>query len=288
MAANTTQQTLQTEPLSAITGVRLTGLDLSREISPETAGLLREAFTRHAVICVPNQKISGDDQIRFARLFGKADADFVGKPTMNEYASEDGPAKRGVLFISNLKQDGKHIGALPDGELHFHSDGAHRKSPYRATTLYAIKIPSRGGETKFANLAAAWEALPIEMQQRVEGLKVHNVYDTQAHLREQTNENDDTLSNAIHPLVRTHPDTGRKSLFLSRLMTRCITGVDRAESDALLEQLFTHIEQPQFIYAHKWALDDLLIWDNRTVNHARNDFPAHEERHMRRVTVSEP
>lgn len=288
MTQSATVQDIKTEPLSVVTGVRISGLDLTIEIHADTADMLREALARHAVICIPNQKISGEDQIRFARVFGKADADFVGTPTMNEYPGEDGPAKRGIMFISNLKQDGKNIGALPDGELHFHSDGAHRKSPYRATTLYSIKIPSRGGQTKFANLAAAWEALPQDMQQRIEGLRVHNVYDTRAHLREQTNENDSKLSNAIHPLVRVHPDTGRKSLFLSRLMTRCVVDMDRGESDALLEELFTHIEQPQFIHAHDWALDELLIWDNRTVNHARNDFPAHEERHMRRVTVSEP
>ncbi|MBM3609595.1 MAG: TauD/TfdA family dioxygenase, partial [Alphaproteobacteria bacterium] len=154
--------------------------------------------------------------------------------------------------------------------------------------LYAIKIPSRGGETKFANMAAAWEALDPAMRKRVEELRVHNVYDTRAHLRSQTDETDETLSNAIHPIVRAHPDTGRKSLFLSRLMTRNIVGMDRKESDALLEQLFDHIEQPRFVYAHQWALDDLLIWDNRSVNHARNDFPAHEPRHLRRVTISEP
>ena len=282
------EETLRIEPLSAILGARLEGIDLSQDISEENAGLMRDALARHTVLCFPAQKISGDDQIRFARVFGKADADFVGKPTMHDKPADDGPAKRGVLFISNLKQDGKNIGALPDGELHFHSDGAHRKSPYRATTLYAIRIPSVGGETKFAHLGAAWDALDAGMQQRIENLKVQNVYDTRAHLRSQTNETDETLSNAIHPIVRTHPDTGRKSLYLSRLMTRCIVDMPRAESDALLDILFDHIEQPQFIYAHPWALDDLLIWDNRSVNHARNDFPAQQERHMRRVTVSEP
>ena len=96
------------------------------------------------------------------------------------------------------------------------------------------------------------------------------------------------LSNAIHPIVRIHPDTGRKSLYLSRLMTRNIVGMNPGENETLLEKLFQHIERPEFIYAHPRKLGDLLIWDNRSVNHARNDFPANETRHMRRVTVSEP
>ncbi len=282
------EQTVTFELLSATLGARVHGVDLTREIDEACAETLRQGLAKHMVLCVSDQKISGDDQIRFARVFGKADADFVGKPSFHEQASDDGPAKRGVLFISNMKEDGKNVGALPDGELQFHSDGAHRKSPYRATTLYSIKIPSRGGDTKFANMAAAWDALPPSLQERLLDLRVHNVYDTRAHLRSQTDENDDTLSNAVHPLVQTHPDTGRKSLFLSRLMTRKIVGWDRAASDALLDQLFDHIEKPEFVYAHKWRLDEIVIWDNRSVNHARSDFPPEEIRHMRRVTVSEP
>jgi taurine dioxygenase len=196
--------------------------------------------------------------------------------------------KRGIIFISNKKMGDENVGSLPDGELHFHSDGAHRKSPYRATTLYSLELPSRGGETKFADLRAAYDALSDEMKHRLEGLEVHNIYDTRATLRDQTDITDEKLSNAIHPVVRTHPDTGRKSLYLSRLMTRNVIGMDKAASDALLEELFAHIEKDAFIYAHPWTLGDLLIWDNRSVNHARNDFPANETRHMRRVTVSEP
>lgn len=282
------EQTITFEPLGNVLGARVNGIDLTKPIADECADALRMGLARHMVLCVSNQKISGDDQIRFARIFGKADADFVGKPTFHDKPSEDGPAKRGVLFISNMKEDGKNVGALPDGELHFHSDGAHRKSPYRATTLYSIRIPSQGGDTKFANLSAAWDALPPSLQERLDGLQVHNVYDTRAHLRTQTDEYDDTLSNAVHPLVKMHPDTGRKSLYLSRLMTRKIVGWDRTASDALLDQLFDHIEKPEFVYAHKWQLDEILIWDNRSVNHARSDFPSEEIRHMRRVTVSEP
>ncbi len=281
-------EAIKIEPTGKACGARITGVDFSRPDDEGRAEVLRAALAKHMVLCFPGQKISDDDQIRFARIFGKADADFVGKPSFNADPVPDGPAKRGILFISNLKEDGKFIGALPDGEMHFHSDGAHRKSPYRATTLYSIKIPSRGGDTLFANLADAYDALPAALKARVESLQVHNVYDTRLLVRTETDVNDEKVSKAIHPIVRIHPDTGRKSLYLSRLMSHTIIGMDKAESEALLEELFQHIEQPQFVYGHKWALDDLVIWDNRSVNHARSDFPAEEQRHLRRVTVSEP
>ena len=279
---------IEFEPLSPVLGARVHGVDLARPDSPERAETLRAALAKYCVLCFPAQTIDNDDQIRFARIFGRADSEFLGKAENVEYPADDGPAKRGVLYISNLKENGVNIGALPDGELHFHSDGAHRKSPYRCTSLYAIEIPSVGGETKFANMQMAWDALPDAMKRRVEGLVVNNVYDTRAHLREQTDETDDSLSNARHPLVRVHPDSGRKSLFLSRLMTRNVAGMPRAESDALLDELFEHVEKREFVYAHPWKVADLLIWDNRSVNHARNYFPPTERRHMRRVTVSEP
>jgi taurine dioxygenase len=279
---------IEFEPLSSILGARVHGVDLTEPDSAARTLMLREAFAQYCVLCFPRQTITNDDQIRFARNFGRADADFMGKPTANDTPEYDGPAKRGVMYISNLRENGQQVGALPDGELHFHSDGAHRKSPYRATSLFSIEIPSVGGETKFANMQMAYDRLPAAMKQRLEGLVVNNVYDTRALLREQTDETDEKLSNARHPLVRVHPDSGRKSLYLSRLMTRNIVGMDRAESDALLAELFAHIERPEFIYAHSWKVADLLIWDNRAVNHARADFPASERRHLRRVTVSEP
>lgn len=280
----TATQALEITPLSPVLGARISGIDLSKPIEPEAARQIRDAFHRYCVLCFSRQDISSDDQIRFAGLFGKADAS-VEPVTFDE--AEKRP-KRGIMYISNLKENGENVGALPDGELHFHSDGAHRASPYRCTTLYSMKIPSVGGETRFANMYAAYDTLPEATKRKLEGLCARYVYDVRATLRQQTNEMDETLSTAVHPLVRTHPDTGRKALYLSRLMTRNIVGMDRAESDRLLDELFEHTERPQLVYAHTWAVSDLLVWDNRCLNHARNDFPASEQRHLRRVTVSEP
>ena len=279
---------IRIEKLQPSLGVRISGIDLNSEDVETHADLLRDQFVNNAVMVLSSPGLESNNHVRFARLFGKADADYVSPADHPGKPDGDGSPKRGIIFISNKRTDGEITGSLPDGELHFHSDGAHRKSPYRATTLYSLELPSRGGETKFADLRAAYDALSDDMKKRLAGLQVHNIYDTRATLREQTDTSNDKLSNAIHPIVRTHPDTGRKSLYLSRLMTRNVVGMDPAQSEKLLEELFQHIERPEFIYAHPWKLGDLLIWDNRSVNHARNDFPANETRHMRRVTVSEP
>jgi taurine dioxygenase len=275
---------IKVKRLSPIVGGRIEGIELRRPIESETKQLLLNSFAQYSVLCLPNQKIEPDDQIRFAEVFGQADAE-IGTKTQSREKVENFQ-KRGMMFISNLRQNDMPIGELPDGELHFHSDGSHRSRPYRATTLYAIKVTSVGGETKFANMYAAYDALPDQMKQRIEGLEARHVYDKRAYRREETNENDDSLSSAVHKLVRIHPDTGRKSLYLSRLMTRSIIGLDRVESDAMLEELCEHAEKDEFVYAHRWMPDDLLIWDNRCLNHARNNFPKEQERHLRRVTVS--
>lgn len=272
------------EPMSPVLGARVRGVDLSRHTPEPVKQELRDAFHRYGVLCFPDQKLEPDDQFRFASIFGRADTGKAGRIVANEGKERE----RGVMIITNIRENGKPIGALPDGEMHFHSDGSHRDVPYRATTLYAVQIPSRGGETKFANLYMAYETLPDEMKARIADLKASYIYDVYATLRDQVNESAENLSNAVHPLVKTHPATGRKSLYLSRLMSRSIVGMEREESDALLEELFEHAERPEFVYAHEWTVGDLLIWDNRCLNHARNDFPADEIRLMRRVTVSEP
>ena len=182
---------LDIEPLSPVLGARVLGVDLGKPVPGETADAIRAAFLAYHVLCFPGQDITEADQARFAELFGHADADKGIRPVKNEGRGRE----KGIMFITNIREDGKPIGALPDGEMHFHSDGAHRDVPYRGTTLYAQKIPSRGGETKFANLTKAYEALSDELKTKIDGLEAHYVYDVYATLRHQTNDNDDSLSN---------------------------------------------------------------------------------------------
>lgn len=279
----TITRTLIVEPAHPAVGAIVTGIDLRRPIDPGAAVELRAAFTRHAVLCLPGQSIEAGHQVEFAALFGPVDDDDRRQDDPNETQS-----RPGVMFVSNIREDGKLIGVLPDGEMHFHSDGMHRDNPYRATTLYAIKVPSRGGDTLFSSQAAAYEALPADMRNRLDGLKARHVFNYNKTTRAEMRTDLDETAFAIHPLVRTHPDSGRKSLYLSRLMTHSIVGMENAEGEELLLDLIDHCEKSDFVYAHKWKPDDLVIWDNRCVNHARTDFPADEPRLLRRYTVSEP
>ena len=275
---------LDFSPLSPVVGAMVHGLDLRREIDDATAERLREAFARHALLCVRGQQVTASEHARFVAVFGPVDTGY----RVRSGARSDDVRKRGVMLVSNIRKDGKPIGSLPDGEMQFHSDGAHRDVPYMATSLSAVRIPSRGGDTLFANLAAAHEALDEATRERITGLRVRNMYGYDDTFRDETtDENDPNSSSATHALVRTHPETGRKALYLNRLMTRRVIGMDRGESDALLARLFDHAERPEFVYAHKWAVGDVLIWDNRCLNHARTDFPRDEDRLLRRYTITD-
>jgi taurine dioxygenase len=213
--------------------------------------------------------------VRFAETFGSP-----AKTTSGRTFSDKHPS---VMLISNIREDGKPIGALPDGEMHFHSDQCHQTTPAKATMLYAIEVPSKGGDTLFSNAYTAYETLPEDIKQRIAGRRALNAYTSDTTLR--TANYDDAKSSYWHPVARTHPATGRKALYVNRLMTREIEGLPRKESDAILEKLFDHLEQPRFIYGHVWRPGDTLMWDNRCTLHARTDFSAGERRLLRRVTI---
>jgi taurine dioxygenase len=227
------------------------------------------------VILLRNQTLDEDTQVRFAETFGPP-----AKVTSDRTFSVKHPS---VMLISNIREDGKPIGALPDGEMHFHTDQCHQATPAKATMLYAIEIPSKGGDTLFSNAYAAYETLPEDIKQRIAGRRALNAYTADTTLR--TANYDDARSSCWHPVVRTHPATGRKALYVNRLMTREIEGLPREESEAILQKLFDHLEQPRFIYQHVWRPGDILMWDNRCTLHARTDFSAGERRLLRRVTI---
>ncbi|MDH3239216.1 MAG: TauD/TfdA family dioxygenase [Alphaproteobacteria bacterium] len=273
--------TVSVTPLSASLGARIEGLDLRSLPQGDDLAQVRRAFLDHQVVVFPGQKISAGDQIAFCELFGAADSDYKAPP------QRDDDYRKGVMLVSNVRKNGVPIGNLPDGDMQFHSDGAHRASPYLATTLYAIRVPLQGGDTLFANLYAAYEALDDPTKARIADLRVHNAYILDATSRDEESRPGGILREAEHPLVRVHPETGRKALYVNRLMTRFIVGQDDAEGRVLLDTLLDHVERPEFIYAHKWTAGDFVMWDNRCVNHARTDFSAEEVRLLRRYTISE-
>jgi taurine dioxygenase len=278
----TTTSTLKENPstvsvrqLSPALGAEIMGVDLRNPISNELKQKFLDVWHQHLVILLRNQTLDEDAQVRFAGTFGTPAKNTSGRTFSARHPS--------VMLVSNIREDGKPIGALPDGEMHFHTDQCHQATPAKATMLYAIEIPSKGGDTLFSNAYAAYETLPDEIKQRIAGRRAFNAYTTDTTLR-STNY-DDAKSSYWHPVVRTHPATGRKALYVNRLMTREIEGLPREESDAILEKLFDHQEEPRFVYGHVWRPGDILMWDNRCTLHARTDFSAGERRLLRRVTI---
>jgi taurine dioxygenase len=277
-AADIKNSAINILPLSPGIGAEIVGVDLSRDLDAGTFERIRQAWYDYNILLFRGQRLAEEDQVRFAGRFGEL-AKLVNK-------NEGMTGHPAVMLVSNVKKDGKLIGALPDGEMYFHSDQCYVERPCAATMLYSIEIPSRGGNTLFANMYKAYDALPEDMRRRIAGRRAVNVYDydRSATARPQGEIRKDAPSYA-HPVVRTHPVTGRKALYVNRLMTQYILDIPRAESDELLKFLFDHQEQPRFVYEHVWTPGELMIWDNRCTLHARSDFDAAERRMLRRVIV---
>jgi alpha-ketoglutarate-dependent taurine dioxygenase len=273
---DTPSASFATRPLSPALGAEIIGLDLRQPMSDEVFAKVLQTWHDSLVVLLRDQELSEDDQVRFAERFGP-----LGKSTRGHYIGKN-PA---VMLISNIRENGKQIGALPDGEMQFHTDQCHQERPAMASMLYSIEVPSVGGNTIFANAYKAYETLPEAIKRRIEGRRALNAYDYDTASVKRGTKPREGVPSYWHPIVRTHPATGRKALYVNRLMTIAIEGLPEAESDDLLNLLFDHQEQRAFVYEHHWRVGDLLLWDNRCTLHARTDFSEHERRLMRRVTI---
>ncbi len=263
-------------PLSDALGAEVFGVDLSAPLTDEETAAIRQAFLDHQLLIFSGQDMTDEDHVRLCELFGP-----VQPERMNPDLADK--ARPGIHFVSNTRPDA----ILPHGDIVFHMDQVQYETPCLAMSLYGIEVPSKGGETLFSNARAAYEALPDATKRRLDGLKCFNcyLYDSPNVLRRVT-EREENAPRAIHPVVRTHPETGRKAIHVSRLSTDYIVDMDREESDALLDELFELMEEDRFVYMHKWRPGDLAIWDNRCVMHARNDYDsANERRLLRRIAV---
>ena len=188
-------------------------------------------------------------------------------------------------MVTNLTEDGKPLGSFGDGEVWFHHDGSFREIPYAATVLYGMAVTSTGGETVFANMYMAYDRLSEATKKRIDGLDGLNVYDYASTGRVDLEQDISNINHWVHPLVIRHPDTGRRALYVSPLITARIEGLSKTESDMLLEELFRYQEDDEIIFEHKWNAGDLVMMDNRSITHARRDFPAGEPRMLRRTMV---
>jgi len=279
------QTSLVVRPLSPALGAEIVGVDLRQELPAETVAAMLDAWHRHLVLLFRNQSLSEDEQIRFARHFGGLQERTRPAEARNEAAHIKHPEV--TMLVSNIRENGKLIGSLPDGEMHFHSDQCYLEKPANGTFLYAIEIPGQGGDTLFLNMYKAYETLPADIKARVDGKKALNayIYDSTTRGVNRAKLDFSAHPHFAQPIVRTHPDTRRKALYVNRLMTWTVEGMTDDDGSALLDRLFDHMEQDQFIYAHQWRIGDLVLWDNRCTLHARTDFSDKERRMLRRHVV---
>jgi taurine dioxygenase len=276
--------TMTVRPFTAMIGAEVTGVDLACPLHDAELEAIKQAWHRHLVLVFRDQTLTDPQLERFSARFGALDrkpiyADEVVDTTTSDY----------VCVISNVKIDGRPIGELGDGEAVWHTDMSYNELPPSAAALYALEIPASGGETGFANMYAAYEALTPQLRQRVRTLwcKHDATRNSAGGLRRGMPEVIDpsTSPGTAHPMVRTHPETGRDALYLGRRRHAYIVGLPLVESERLLDKLWAHASQPQFSWHHTWALGDLVLWDNRCVMHRRNPFDPAARRVMHRTQV---
>ncbi len=276
-------------PLSEVMAAEIVGLDVSRPLDGETFAAVNKAFLDHQVLCFRGQNLSPDGQIAFSRLFGQ-----VIVHDNSRYALAD---HQEVLVLSNdVDENGEHIGVVDAGDI-WHSDLQFKPRPAKCTILYALRNPSRGGATDFTNQYLAYERLPEAMRMRISGLRGVNSISKLKNSRapisgerkgarefyiRQERENPDVE----HPLAQVHPETGRTSLYCSPRFTYRLAGLTDEEGDALLDELVRHSGKREFRYRHEWRDGDLLMWDNRCVNHrATGGYAYPDIRLIHRTTV---
>jgi alpha-ketoglutarate-dependent taurine dioxygenase len=266
-------------------GAEVQDVDLSQPLDEALFAQIEQAFDRHAVLCVPGQELTEAQLIAFARRFGEVERIFL-----SQYSHPQHPE---IMYVSNIKDNGRDIGHADAGRV-WHTDMSYTARPPRATLLYALEVPMENGvalgETQFASAAAAYDSLPPDDKERIEGLRaVHQVAGRRA--RTGTGQHDQAQRReqpaVIHPIARTHPRTGRKCLYVSTGECEAIEGMARDEALALIGRLADRIVEPRFRHTHHWRVGDVLIWDNCTVQHLATfnyEWPRHR-RLMQRITV---
>jgi taurine dioxygenase len=255
-------------------GAEVIGLDLSAELPVEEFASVRDLYFGKSVVVFRDQELAPDAQAAFSRRFGGL--------MIHVLTQFQIPGHPEVLELSNrLDADGNAIG-FEDAGRYWHSDISYNAEPALGTMLYALDIPPEGGDTFFADMAAAYDALPEDVKQKIDGMR------GAATRPDLTEEQLASLEDVLHPIVRTHEDTGRKALFVNPGFTYRIDGMDKGESDVMLQMLFAHTQEERFVYRHVWRAHDLLCWDNRSTMHHATPYDGQYTRHMHRTTIQGP
>jgi taurine dioxygenase len=276
--------TFKIEPSSQALGTFISGIDLRAPLNEASIADLQRIWGEHPVMIFRGQELSDADLLRFSGYFGECDSAPVGDALLNR----DIPPE--ITVISNVKENGAPIGFLGTGELIWHTDMSYNPEPAIASGLYALDVTKgAGGETSYLNMYAAFEALPPALLARIKDRSaIHDSsYTSAGTLRTGMPEVTDVAKapGAHHPLLRTHPTTGRTALFLGRRPNAYILGLPVEESEALLDEIWAHTMQDRFVYTHRWERGDLVFWDNRCVMHRREAFDDSEHRIMHRTQL---
>ncbi len=273
---------IEVAPLSGALGAEIKGIDLARPLGAETVRDIRHAWLDHLVVVFRDQDIDQHRQLAFTRYFGTPGGVRSPRP---QRGLDGRPLEPGIMIVSNIRRGGAPLGLPHDGEMWFHSDMCYDERPHQATLLYGIEIPSVGGDTLFANMYSAYARLSERARDRIRGRTALQMHEYRRTDRPSQRVDLAAVPHFSHPIVIAHAETGRPALYVNRLMTARIDGLDAAEGGALLDELLRASEDPEIVYRHVWRPGDLVMWDNRCVAHARTDFPDGERRLLRRTTT---
>jgi taurine dioxygenase len=275
------QTRFEVVPLTKHIGAEIRGIDLRIKPDAETVRAIYQAWLEHLVLIFPEQKLEQEDLIRATGFFGE-----IGEISRPPKYFPKGYSRLlpGIMMISNIRENGEPIGALPDGEMMFHHDMIHAEVPSKATLLYSLELPSGGGNTLFASGYAAYDTLDPTVRAQLEGKQALHHYNYGSTVKGDSR-GTEAFAECVHPVFRTHEDTGKKAIYVNRLMTVKVLDMPQEDSERLLNAIYDHAEKREFVYEHVWRVGDLLLWDNRCSSHARTDFPSTERRLMFRTTV---
>ncbi|BAP42775.1 TauD/TfdA family dioxygenase [Pseudomonas sp. 21LCFQ010] len=283
-AAQSASQSFEVRPLSGNVGAEIVGLDLSRSLNDSDFARVHKAHLDHHLVVFRDQRITPQQQIDFSRRFGVLQIH-----VLKQFLLANHPE---ILIVSNIVEDGQPIG-LGDAGKFWHSDLSYKELPSLGSMLYAQELPSEGGDTLFADMHKAWETLPEHLRKAVEGRKAVHSYTARyrdGHNAENwrptlTPEQLAQVVEVAHPVVRTHPENGRKALFVSENFTTHIVGVPEDESRQILAEVYAHSTRPENVYRHQWQDNDMVFWDNRSLIHLATGCPAHLRRRLHRTTI---
>jgi taurine dioxygenase len=284
MRISSTERDLRVIPSGRALGADVAGLDLSEPLDERALAFVKDAWAEHQVLRFREQRLDDAALKRFSEYFGELDLAPItttGRPHLPEHPY--------VAVMSNVVVEGRPVGSLGSYEASWHTDMSYNPEPPSASLLYALEIPAQGGDTWFAGMYAAYEELPETLRTRVEGLSIKHDASTNSagELRGGYRKVDDprTAPGAIHPIVRTHPVTGAKCLFVGRRRNAYVVGLSLEQSESLLDELFAHVAQERFTWIQRWRVGDLVMWDNRCVMHRRDSFDNATRRLLHRTQV---